>query len=146
MKIFNKIIFKYLVIILFAAAFALRIFGINWDNGFHFHPDERMLIMVADRVRLFSQLNPDFFNYGSLPIYILVGVSQLIETVTHMHVVNYDSMLYVGRFLSIINEMVVLVLIYKITNLLFGKKWMALLALFFYTFAFFPIQNTHFFI
>lgn len=146
MNIFKKLIFKYLLIILFAAAFTFRLYGINWDNGYHFHPDERMLIMVADRIKFFSQLNPDFFNYGSLPIYILVGISQIIELATHARVANYDGMLYVGRFLSVINEMIVLILIYKITEFLFEKKYMALLAVFFYTFAFFPIQNAHFFI
>ena len=146
MNIFKKIIFKYLLIILFAAAFTLRLYGINWDNGYHFHPDERMLIMVAERIEFFSQLNPDFFNYGTLPIYILVGISQIIELTTNIHVANYDGMLYVGRFLSVINEMLVLLLIYKISKLLFKEKYIALLAAFFYTFSFFPIQNAHFFI
>lgn len=137
-----------LLVILFIVAFILRIIGINWDEGMHFHPDERMLIMVADRITFWNQLNPDFFNYGSLPVYILKGVSQLIDlfVVGTNAISNYDKMLYVGRSLSILNDLIVIGLIYKIAKLLFEKKEIALFSVFFYVFAFFPIQNTHFFI
>lgn len=133
-------------IILLLVAFIFRIVGINWDNGMHFHPDERMLIIVADRIHFFNQLNPDFFNYGSLPVYILKGISQVLDFGNPGKISNYDKMLYVGRSLSLINDLIVLVLIYNISRLLFKKKSVSLLAVFFYTFAFFPIQNTHFFI
>ncbi len=146
MSFIKKISFKYLLIIIFACAAIARLYGINWDNGYHFHPDERMLIMVAAKVKLFSQLNPDFFNYGSLPIYILVGVSQFLELFTRLPLTNYDGLLYVGRYISVFNDLMVMVLIYKISHLLFEKKHIALLSMFFYGFSFFPIQNTHFFI
>ncbi len=133
-------------LILLITAFILRFVGINWDQGLHFHPDERMLIMVADRIHFWNQLNPDFFNYGSLPVYILKGVSQILEILFQKPIANYDGMLYVGRCLSLFNDLVVIVVIYKIAKLLFEKKEVALFAMFFYIFAFFPIQNTHFFI
>lgn len=136
---------KYLVILLIVG-FILRIVGINWDQGGHFHPDERMLIMVADRIHFWNQLNPDFFNYGSLPVYILKGTSQILDIIVPGRIANYDGMLYVGRFLSLICDLIVIVLIYKIARLLFEKKEVGLFATFFYVFAFFPIQNTHFFI
>ena len=136
---------KY-AIVLGAIALTLRLIGINWDSGMHFHPDERMLIMVADRIHFFDQLNPDFFNYGSLPVYILKGISQFLSLIFQTDIANYDKMLYVGRFLSLVNDILVIVLIYKIAHILFEKKYVALLSVFFYVFAFFPIQNTHFFI
>ncbi len=136
---------KYFII-LFLIAFVLRVIGIDWDEGMHFHPDERMLIMVADRVNFFTQLNPDFFNYGSLPVYILKGTSQLLSLALQTNIATYDGMLYVGRALSLINDLIVIGLIYNISHFLFNKKYAALAAVFFYVFAFFPIQNTHFFI
>ena len=51
-----------IAIILFIAL-ALRLYGINWDQGYHLHPDERMLIMVTEKIDLFKNLNPNFFNY-----------------------------------------------------------------------------------
>src|SRR3989338_3128578 len=100
----------------------LRIFGINWDEGYHFHPDERMLMIVAERIRFFSHLDPDFFNYGSLPLYILKGISQLIDVVFKTHIATYDGMLYVGRSLSVIADLIVVIMIYRMSRLLFDNK------------------------
>ncbi len=140
----KKQIFFSLFIFFMAATF--RLYGLRWDNGYHFHPDERMLIMVADRVKLFSQLNPDFFNYGSLPIYILKGSSQLLDYLFGLHTANYDGLLIVGRWISTILDLLVLLLIYKIAKLIFNSSNTALWSCFFYAIAFFPIQNAHFFV
>ncbi len=140
----NKRILLIIVIAFFA--FVLRISGINWDNGYHFHPDERMLIMVTEKVHLFSQLNPDFFNYGSLPIYLLAGTSQLLDLIFNSTTGTYDGLLYVGRWLSTLTDMLVLWLVYKIALLLWNNKKSAMWSAFFYAIAFFPIQNSHFFV
>jgi hypothetical protein len=76
----------YLFIII-CAAFYLRTFNINWDNGYYFHPDERAYIMVSLPIHwtstlsgLFSvqsPLNPHFFAYGSFPIYLLKVLSHV---------------------------------------------------------------------
>ncbi|KKR67231.1 MAG: putative membrane protein [Microgenomates group bacterium GW2011_GWA2_40_6] len=80
MKIENKIILLLIVLL----AFSLRIYGLNWDGGFHLHPDERFLTMVASDIKLpssisqyfstaASPLNPgnypsyQFFVYGTFP-------------------------------------------------------------------------------
>ncbi len=127
------------IIAIIVLALILRIYGINWDQGFHLHPDERMLIMVADNIRFPSQLNPHFFNYGSLPIYILKGVSQLIGST------GYDNMLLTGRRLSVLFDLLTVIFIYKITTLLFRNKNISLAAAFLYCLTFFSIQNSHFF-
>lgn len=134
-----------MVFILFFALI-LRWYGIDWDHGWHLHPDERMLIMVADRIQLFSQMNPDFFNYGSLPVYILKGVTQLIDAVAKTHLATYDGMLSVGRGISVTLDLLILMLVYKTSMLIFDSKKTALLGSLMYAIAFFPIQNTHFFI
>lgn len=125
---------------LFFLALGLRVYGINWDGGFHLHPDERMLIMVAERIHFFNQLNPQFFNYGSLPIYLLKIVADLTKRA------NYQEMLIIGRCLSIIFDLFTIFLLYKIAFLLFKNKSIAFFSSFFYGIAFFPIQNSHFFI
>ena len=152
----------YLIPILFIA-FLLRSYGINWDQGFHLHPDERALIMVTEHIHFFDRLNPDFFNYGSLPIYLLRGVSQLLDHLFSTQFSSYQGMLYVGRYLSIFFDLVTILLIYKTANLLFSASSntnegklraksrslnyrIALFSSFFYAIAFFPIQNSHFFV
>lgn len=127
-------------------SFVLRIFGISWDQGLHLHPDERMLIMVAERVHFFDKLNPEFFNYGSLPIYLLRGTAQFIDYVFHLQVANYDGMLYLGRGLSLFADLGTVYFIYLLARKLFKNEKIAFLSSFFYSISFFAIQNSHFFI
>jgi len=124
----------------------LRLYGINWDLGWHLHPDERMLIMVAEKIHFFTNLNPDFFNYGTLPIYILKGAAQIIDIFSKTPVSTYEGLLTVGRGISVIVDVTTILMLYKIARLLFKKKSPALLAALFYTIAFFPIHNSHFFV
>lgn len=126
--------------------FFLRITGINWDQGMHLHPDERMLIMVAGRINFFTQLNPDFFNYGSLPIYLLAFLSQTSRALFPTQSSPYDSMLYLGRALSLFADFFVILVIHKLTWKFFKNTYVALLAPLLYALCFFPIQNSHFFI
>lgn len=135
-----------LLVIIILTGFLMRITSINWDSGHHFHPDERMLIMVADGISLFDKLNPNFFNYGSLPIYLLRGISQLIDVLFRTMLTNYDGMLYIGRALSTLADLFVILLVYKVAQLLFKKQTVSLWAALLYSLAFFPIQNSHFFI
>ena len=132
--------------ILLFVAFIIRLAGINWDDGAHLHPDERMLMMVADKLNFFENLNPHFYNYGSLPIYILKGLGQIIDSFFSTGYSFYGEMLYLGRFLSVLTDVGVIFLIYNISLLLFKKNRAALFSSFLYAVAFFPIQNSHFFI
>ncbi len=132
--------------IMLLTAIMLRIYGINWDQGFHLHPDERMLIMVADRISFFQNLNPDFFNYGSLPIYLLKGLAQLLDLLFKTELATYGGMLILGRLLSVGFEVLTIVFIYRISKLLFKNEKIAFFSSLFYSIAFFPIQNSHFFV
>ncbi|MBM3128144.1 MAG: phospholipid carrier-dependent glycosyltransferase [Chloroflexi bacterium] len=74
--------------IVVAAAF--RFYGLAWDGGYLFHPDERKILLVAAELRLpanafeffstDSPLNPKFFAYGSFPIYLLKILSVFAPT------------------------------------------------------------------
>ena len=72
----------YLILgIILIVAACLRFYGLAWDGGYLFHPDERKILLVASELRLpsnafeffssDSSLNPKFFAYGSFPIYLL---------------------------------------------------------------------------
>lgn len=133
--------------IILLIALILRVYGINWDQGYHLHPDERMLIMVTEKLSFFKNLNPEFFNYGSLPIYLLRLASPNG---------NYDGLLLSGRILSVAFDLLTIIFIYKICLLLSStsgndklraqSRSFALLSSFLYSIAFFPIQNSHFFV
>ena len=75
-----------LVLILGIAAY-FRWTGLAWDNGYLFHPDERQIVLVVSNLHFPSNLseifspdsplNPKFFAYGSLPLYLLRALSPL---------------------------------------------------------------------
>ena len=134
-----------LIVILLAAA-GVRLSGINWDYGYQQHPDERMLMLVACRIHLFSQLDPDFFNYGSFPVYLLRAVAQLSDALFHTQWANYDGMLFVGRVLSSVTDTLIIYLVYRLAWQLFLRPRLALAAAAFYALSFFPIQNSNFYI
>lgn len=140
---------RILLIFVLLLAFFLRSYGRNWDELGHYHPDERMLIMVADGVHIPDRLYPDFFNYGSLPIYLLKGSSQLLDYIFYKgipYVATYDGMLMWGRTLSTLFDLGTTLLVYAIATLLSKRKYIGLLASACYAIAFFPIQNSHFFV
>lgn len=153
----------FFCILLLAAYF--RLYNTFWDGGTHLHPDERMIIMVAERIRLpqtsveydalftpESTLNPKFFAYGSFPIYVLKITGWLLGKA------DYDGLLVVGRTLSALIDTASVILVFFLTRLLTqsrskdresGKKLTTIspyLAMFFYAVSVLPIQSSHFFI
>ena len=129
---------KYLLPIILLLALFLRLYGIDWDAGFHLHPDERMLIMVAERLRFPDALNPDFFAYGSFPIYLLKFISWVVG------LDSYSGMLYIGRAISALFDTGTVLLVYFIAKQIKPKT--AYLAAFFYSISVLSIQSAHFFI
>lgn len=100
---------QLLLILLLVLGATLRLYGVNWDDNHHLHPDERQITMVVSRLglpplrewpRFFappllvspteespnffdadtSPLNPHFFAYGSLPFYLLRLTTHLLTT------------------------------------------------------------------
>ncbi|HZO24635.1 MAG TPA: hypothetical protein VFH48_01415, partial [Chloroflexota bacterium] len=54
-----------MVILGFAAA--VRLYGVEWDDNHHLHPDERFLAIVSDKIRFPS--NPlEYFDTRRSPL------------------------------------------------------------------------------
>src|SRR5207248_9091823 len=69
--------------------FALRLYGLNWDAGNSFHPDEREILFHVVALKwptsiaqffdpVNSPLNPHFFAYGSFPLYLLAALGNIL--------------------------------------------------------------------
>ncbi len=105
---------KYKIIIvalgiLFLASF-FRLYGVNWDQDQHLHPDERFLTMVANGIAwpknlteyldtATSPLNPHnrgygFFVYGTFPIFFTKWVAEGLGKG------DYGNLTLIGRSLS----------------------------------------------
>jgi len=126
---------------------ALRLYGLNWDQGFHLHPDERFLTMVGTAIRWprdlghyldtqNSPLNPynngyDFFVYGQFPLFITKATAAVLG------LGNYFTFNLVGRVISAIFDLGVVALLYLISRALWPSVIYSLMVL--------PIQLSHFF-
>ena len=54
---------KRLLILILILAAILRFTGINWDQGYHLHPDERAIVMTVDTVSYTHLLLGCFLAY-----------------------------------------------------------------------------------
>lgn len=131
----------------------MRVYGINWDHGFHMHPDERAIILftnqlsfpktVADFFNPNSTWNPHFFAYGSLPLYMLYFVGKLIA-IFKPEYFSYDYLTIIGRAISLFADLGILSLVFFIGRRLWNNK-VGALAAFFYGISVLPIQLSRFY-
>lgn len=155
-KITNSLKIKLVLILILVIGFLLRIYNLNWDQGYHLHPDERQIAIVTSNISLpdtlnfstllspDSPLNPHFFAYGSLPIYLLKFIGYLFSGLDHQFI-TYEKINLLGRLLSSIFDILTIFLIYKITKLLFNSNKKAITASLVYALSVFPIQLSHFY-
>ena len=153
MKLFYKN--NLLILLIFIIAFLLRIYGLNWDDNNHLHPDERFLTMVISDIKLpssfleyfntnTSPLNPynypqyQFFVYGTFPLFLTKILAVLL------HLDDYDHITLLGRVLSAIFDSGNIILLYFIAKK-FLKNYYVYIPSVFYTFLVLPLQLSHFF-
>ena len=118
-----------LVLILVGAA-ALRLYGLNWDDGHWLHPDERQIYFIvrqldwpqslAEALSPSSALNPHFFAYGSLPFYLLKLVATLLQPLWPA-LRDPDNLHLAGRPLAVLFDLGTVYLTYRLALLLWRK-------------------------
>jgi len=98
----------------------LRFFNLDWGAPFFFHPDERNIAQSISQLSFPTQLHPDFFAYGSLPIYVTFffalfpwGFSSAVE---------FDSAIMTLRIISAVFSAGTLLLTYHIGKKLGGES------------------------
>ena len=137
-----------------ALALVLRLYGIDWDGGGLYHPDERAILThtydlglpaLSNLGILFnadeSPLNPRWFPYGTLPIYALKALQLAISPLTNLDIVELSR---VGRVLSALADTATVAVVYKLGLLLFNRR-VGLLAAGLVAMAVLHIQLSHFF-
>ncbi len=137
MKIIKNIFF----ILLISIGIFFRFYNLNWGSPFYFHPDERNIIYSVLQLS-FSNFNPNFFAYGSLPIYNIFFLDSLLNIFNHSPI-SFNQAILTGRFFSFLLSCFSLYLIYQIT-LKIKNKNAALIALILSTFSVGFIQFSHF--
>jgi hypothetical protein len=163
--------FLFLLLVLLIGGY-FRFTGLNWDENYHLHPDERFLTWVASSLQPVSNplaylrtsestLNPynhnfGFYVYGNFPMtatrtlagWTLSACERLLvdeETpACPLNVTGYDGVHVFGRFLSGLVDLVAILFTFLIGRRLYD--WRAgLLASLLLAMAVQPIQQAHYF-
>lgn len=69
----------YLIFIFTIIGIATRFYNLNWGAPYFFHPDERNVASSITQLQFPRQMNPNFFAYGSLPIYTIYFTGLVIN-------------------------------------------------------------------
>ncbi len=171
---------------------ALRFYGFNWDQNHHLHPDERHIVAsVVPKIGMpplrewpeffnpllvreateehpnffdpeTSPLNPHFFAYGSLPLYLLRLVANLLSLLVPLSRLftswpslaealttfgrssDYDWLTGLGRVLAALAGTANIYLTYLVGKRAYSHR-VGLLAATLSTLTVFEIQVSHFF-
>ncbi len=164
---------NFLLPTLLLAALALRLYGIDWDDGHGFHPDERSFYLRADDMfRALTQAPgyetwldqwpgmepgiPDFrtaISAESSPLNphwfplgsVLIYALVLIRSVAELFT-DWGAMdlRFAGRTLTALADVASVWLMYVIGRRMYGP-WTGILAAAFTTFAVIHIQHAHFY-
>jgi YYY domain-containing protein len=145
---------RYALALILLIAVVLRIYGINWDQGGLFHPDERAFLSQVYNLQFpegdewsnitdphTSTLNPGSFNWGSLPHYALKAAQYAVAPYKWM---SMFDLRYAGRALSAVSDVATIFLIFQIGRSVFSTR-VGLLAALLSAFAVQQIQLSHFF-
>ena len=156
MTITHKLATRLAMVLILALALFLRLYNISWDNGYLFHPDERQILVVTEGISFpwppdaslllspQSPLNPHFFAYGSLPIYLLRACASLAGLFNPALATLNDSSYIVGRVLSALFDLGSIYLLYRLGRKLYDP-WVGVLAAALLALTVLHIQLSHFY-
>lgn len=113
-----------IVLMLTLGAFFLRV---PWlEHGIGYHPDERHIVMVAQKLT-WQDLNPHSFAYGSLLFYCLKGVAVFLSWWAP-RMLSYENLFIVGRLCNAIFGALTVAIAYQLGLQLWKKREPAIIA------------------
>ena len=139
------------LVVILVVALSLRLYGINWHEGYGHspHPDERNIVSLIEGLEFptpgdlgdlldaeRSPWNPGRFAYGSFPLYLLKIAHSLIPG-------DVYDVRTIGRGLSVLADVFVVFLTYLLGARLYGRR-QGLLAAALVSLAVIHIQLSHF--
>jgi 4-amino-4-deoxy-L-arabinose transferase-like glycosyltransferase len=122
MQLENKHSFIILISLILLGS-VLRFYNLNWGAPYYFHPDERNIASAVSQLSFPDQLNPHFFAYGSLPIYVIFFKGLLLNFFTSCQFslnhcqVKLEQAIVLSRMLSSLFSLLLIPLLFFI-----GKK------------------------
>ncbi len=108
-------------LILVSVSIFFRFYNLNWGAPYYFHPDERNVASAVTRLHFTDNMNPEFFAYGSLPIYTtyFTGVLQnsflkIVNTEIDEYSVEFDQAIIILRLVSAILSVSIIILLFSL--------------------------------
>lgn len=95
----------------------LRFYNLSWGNGFFFHPDERNIASAVLNIHFPDDSNPNFFAYGSLPIYLTYAIGALLTFLTKTNWLEFEHTILIGRAISATLSTLMIPLVYMVTKI-----------------------------
>ncbi|MBI2611952.1 glycosyltransferase family 39 protein [Candidatus Gottesmanbacteria bacterium] len=144
MKISRQIVF--LIFILLIAGF-LRFYNLMFDAPYFANPDERNMANAITQFHFPENLNPNFFAYGQLPLYLAFFSDQISQLFTTHYSLptTFSSAIFYLRFYSALSSILTVLMVYLISKELFKNlDYLKFLAALFAAFTPGLIQSAHF--
>ncbi len=147
----SSVLIAAALVAVLVVALALRLYGINWDEGYGYspHPDERNVVSLVEGLKFptpgdidtlldpaRSPWNPGRFAYGSFPVYLLKTAHSIVPG-------DLYDLRTVGRGVSALADVVVVFFTYLLGARMYGRK-QGLLAATLVALAVIHIQLSHF--
>ncbi len=134
-----------LLILITIIAGIFRFYNLNWDQKSYFHPDERNIANAVTKIHFFDALDPQFFAYGGLTIYLDRATGELINLLTHETIWTSDwgNIDMIGRSWSAFFSTLSILPLFFLVKRLFDKRT-ALFSIILYAFTVTLIQSAHF--
>ena len=92
-----------LLILLILIGSLFHFYNLNWGAPFYFHPDERNIASSVSQLTFPTQMNPHFFAYGSLPIYLIYFfgvIKNLVTQTSPITTVSFENAIIISRIFS----------------------------------------------
>lgn len=136
---------KRLLILIILLGAVFRFTAVNWDSFGAFHPDERNISWAVTRIKFFNQMNPKFFAYGGLPIYLYRTLGEGVVAVTHdpVWLSDWGHIAVIGRCVSATLSTINILLIYLVGTAYFSPA-VGLLSAALLAFSPWAIREAHF--
>src|SRR5258706_3317948 len=93
----------------------LRFYNLDWGSPFYFHPDERNIASAISQLSFQKQLNPNFFAYVTVPIYVIF-FSGLIINLFKKTSITFEQAIILSRLFSFILSVLLIPSVYVLAK------------------------------
>lgn len=144
-QVYKKIVVYIILAVILILAFAIRFRGLPFGLPLETHPDEPRVVNSALRIVQSGEMNPHFFDYPSMYIYMQAALFKVTKSISYGTNGDYKSikpLLYSrGRLMTVFISMGTIFVVFLLCRMFFGST-AALAAASFLAFSYNHIANS----